>query len=335
MLSEMIRNKAEELGYTACGIIPAVTFDEYLKGVDERSELFPQSKKHYDKYRDFAYLPKGGKSIIVCTQRYNSYSIPAGMDLLYGKMYLFDGRISYSAENRRNTEFETFMKINELNVFECAVPDRWAAARAGLGTFGRNNFIYDPNHGSYISLEAWVVDKELEYDTAPENCYAPVCNDNCHKCIDACPTKALTGKLTMDMGRCICRVQFDDEDALDEELREKMGVWIYGCDACQDVCPMNKGKFNEASPFPMLKEFLDFLTPEAVLAMDEYTYRNILNPRFWYAGEDGLWLWKCNTIRSMVNSGDSKYHDLIRQNCVNSDERIGKIAKWGCKKLGI
>ena len=334
-ISQKIKSKALELGYTSCGIITATAFDEYNKELDKRSKLFPESKKYYDKYRSHAKVPEAAKSIIVCIQRINRYKIPKDSEPYYGKMYLFDNRVSYTEENRANLEFETFLKLLGLDIFEARVPDRWAGARAGLGKFGRNNFLYDDKHGSFIIINTWVVDKELEYDDMPKDITLAACNDGCHKCVEACPTGALSDKLTMDIGKCICRVQFDEEDALNDELRENMGVWLYGCDACQDVCPANQDKYVESEEYPLLKEFEELMKLESVLDMDEETYKEVLNPRFWYAGEDYLWLWKCNALRCMVNSGETKYHPLIKKNCENKDERISKTAKWGCTKLGI
>ena len=69
--------------------------------------------------------------------------------------------------------------------------------------------------------------------------------------------------------------------------------------------------------------------------MDEETYINIINPRFWYTGKDGLWLWKCNALRNMINSGLNEYHQLIKQCCDDTDERIREMARWGCDKLNI
>jgi epoxyqueuosine reductase len=335
MLSQKIKTKAVELGYTACGIIPADPFDEYVQELEKRSEIFPESKKYYDNYRNFYDLPESGKSIIVCTQRYNRYKVPKDVEAYYGKMYLFDNRIDYTEEHRVNTEFEAYIKMLGLDILEATVPARWAGARAGLGKFGHNNFLYDDKHGSFIIIEAWVVDKELEYDDTPDNIYLSACNDNCRKCIKACSTKALSDKLLMDTGKCICRIQFDGKDAISKELREQMGVWIYGCDDCQDVCPVNKDKFKESAEYPLLSEYEELMGPESILDMDENTYKNILNPRFWYAGEDSLWLWKCNALRSMINSGDSKFHSVIKKNCENADDRVKEIAIWGCEKLRI
>ena len=63
MLSQKIKNKAIELGYTACGIIPADAFDEYLNELDKRSGLFPESKHLYDDFRSLSEPPEGSKCL--------------------------------------------------------------------------------------------------------------------------------------------------------------------------------------------------------------------------------------------------------------------------------
>ena len=215
------------------------------------------------------------------------------------------------------------------------VPARWAAVKAGIGKFGRNNFIYAPEHGSYIEVHTWIVDKELDYDATTEEARLSECGDDCNKCIQACPTNAFAGAYSMDMGRCVAYLSYRSKSVPDVRTRRQMGEWIYGCDVCQDVCPLNKDKLTEAEEFPLLSQFEEYLTPENVLAMDEETYQNIIDPRFWYTGKDGLWLWKCNALRSMINSGNTEYHNLIKKYCNHSDTRLSEIAKQGCEELGI
>lgn len=334
MTSE-IKRKALEVGYLACGIIPVNIFGDYKKALDKRVESFPKSKPLYEKLCNFVNQPEDAKSIIVCTQRYNNYKPRESLGGLYGKYYMLDGRMTYAQEHRAMEEFEAYLKTLSLNILKYTIPDRMAAAKAGIGKFGRNNFIYDKQHGSYISIHEWVVDKELEYDPIAEDIYLSACNDNCEKCIEACPTKALDGKFSMNMGRCITRLNTVAGDIPDDETKEQMGTWLYGCDACQDACPCNKDKFTSQDEFPLLDEHEVFLQPETILTMDEETFKNVVHPRFWYIGEDNLWFWKCNALRSLINAGDEKHHSLIKQFCNDEDERIRAIARWGCKKLAI
>ena len=305
-MKENIKNRAKELGFLGCGIIPAVAFNEYTRYLDERVKTFPESEGMYKPLYANANPIDNAKSIIVCTRAYNNYKIPDSLGTRIGKCYLFDTRIPYSREYRANAEFETYLKTLGLNLLQCKIPDRWAAAKAGLGKFGRNNFIYSPENGSYIWINTWAVDRELEYDPVEENPYMTACNDNCHKCIDACPTKALSAKFSMNRARCVTYFVCSAKTVPDEETKKQLGNWIYGCDACQDACPMNKGKLTGTEDFPLLAEFAEHLEPEQILEMDLQKYKNLINPRFWYSGEEGLWLWKCNALRAMINSGKKK-----------------------------
>ena len=329
MSSLEIKQRALDLGFLACGIIPTNIFHEFSHYLDERVKSFPQSKEFYKPMYDKAHQPENAKTIIVCTKRYNQYRVPDSLQGLIGKTYLFDSRVPYSREYREKVEFESCLKLLGMNILPVSVPERFAAAKAGLGRFGRNNFLYDPEHGSYIWISTWVVDKELEYDVIKNEYQLPGCNDGCHKCIKFCPTKALSGSFAMDGSRCITYLSCNAKNTLEENTRLQMGSWLYGCDVCQDVCPLNKNKFSESEEYPLLAEFEEYLKPECIVEMNERTYKSILHPRFWYIGEDNLWLWKCNALRNMINSRDPKYHSLIKKCGNHEDARIREIAQWG------
>ena len=128
----------------------------------------------------------------------------------------------------------------------------------------------------------------------------PDCDEGCNKCINSCPTNALSGEHTMDMGKCI--TYLFSKEITDEKLSKQMSKWIYGCDVCQDVCPHNQNKYNEAEEFPLLTEHSELLDLKRIMEMDEETYKNVINPRFWYVGENGLQIWKQNAKRAIENS---------------------------------
>ncbi|WP_461255101.1 hypothetical protein [Treponema sp. R80B11-R83G3] len=101
MKTQEIKNKALELGYVACGIIPSSVFEEYSQYLDERIKTFPESKQLYEPLYALAKPPDNGKSVIVCIRRYNKYKVPAGLNGIIGKLYMFDGRVPYSREYRK------------------------------------------------------------------------------------------------------------------------------------------------------------------------------------------------------------------------------------------
>ncbi|MCL2378803.1 MAG: hypothetical protein FWC77_06730 [Defluviitaleaceae bacterium] len=331
MLTNKIKEKAVQLGYSGCGIIPAEIFEEYNKSLDERAKSFPESKEFYESQAGRAVPPANSKSIIVCVRGYNHYKIPPKLEKHIGKYYLFHGGIPYSQAFAAKAEFEAFLQVSGIGILKSQPPPvRWAAAKAGLGKFGRNNFIFTNQHGSHTHIDTWVVDTALEYGNPAADYLMPGCKAGCRKCIQACPTKALNGDFSMDRSKCITHLMYEKKP-LPSELRAQMGQWLYGCDVCQDVCPMNKGKLTNTEDFPLLSQYEEHIEPEKILLMDDDTYTNIVYPRFWFAGKDATLTWQCNALRCMINSGDARYRKLI-QECSNHPEpRIRGIARWGCE----
>lgn len=121
--------------------------------------------------------------------------------------------------------------------------DRAAASRSGVGWFGKNGNILTSNLGSWVFLGQVITDLELE----PDQPLKQTCG-NCVRCIDACPTGAIVAPYVIDNARCISYLTIENRGEIPLALRPQIGDWIFGCDICQDVCPVNR----KVTPTPTL-----------------------------------------------------------------------------------
>jgi epoxyqueuosine reductase len=149
--------------------------------------------------------------------------------------------------------------VDSMPVFERA----WAV-RAGVGFVGKNCCLIVPGLGSHVFLAAVVTSAEL----APDAPMRERCGE-CRLCLDGCPTRAFVDARVMDARRCISYLTIEHRGAIDPELRPQIGQWLFGCDACQDVCPFNRG----ARESPAFAEFgeggASELDPEQLIELND------------------------------------------------------------------
>lgn len=295
---EEIRKIALECGFSDCGFTGVEPFEDYESELRARAsadiEAAPKYLSMMPRARPGGRL-KWAKSIIVCIRRYGKYKYPPELDGYIGRNYLCDSRHRECPDYLIDDRFETALKQLGLRYKKGGVPDRAAAVRAGLVKIGKNNFAYS-RHGSWINIETWVVDAELSPDQASTG--SP-CPDGCCACIEACPTGALYCANKLRISSCIAFLTYSAPEPVDEHLWERMGCWIYGCDVCQVVCPLNSGKWEYLEPTPWLDRVKDRLLPEALTGMDQQTYEDVVHPLFWYISPDNIDRWHRNARRAM------------------------------------
>jgi len=203
--------------------------------------------------------------------------------------------------------------------------DREGAARAGLGFYGKNTMLITRRHGSWVVLGTLLTEAEVE----PAPAFAADCG-SCRLCVDACPTDALHEPGELDATRCLS-YWTQAIDPIPPEYREALGVQVYGCDICQDVCPWNRGteKRRAAEPLPEDAEpavsLVDWLS-----ATDEELaerYDRLFVPR-----NDPRYL-RRNALVAAGNSGEDALAPLVDGYAEDDDPLLAEHAEWAAERL--
>ena len=243
--TKFIKDESKRLGFSSCGISKARflseeadNFEKWLTKGYQGSMSYLE--KNIDKRLDPRLLVPGSKSVISLSYNYfppkklieeNNFIISK---YAYGKDYhkVLKKKLKKLFASIR----EKIGKI-EGRVFVDSAPihERAWAKLSGLGWVGKNSLLINKNKGSYFFLAEIICDLELEYDE-------PVLNrcGSCTRCIDACPTDAITEAQVIDAKKCISYLTIENKENIPEELSGSLTNSIFGCDICQDVCPWNK-----------------------------------------------------------------------------------------------
>jgi epoxyqueuosine reductase len=202
--------------------------------------------------------------------------------------------------------------------------DREAAARSGVGFYGKNTMLITRRHGSWVVLGTLISDVELE----PTPPLGVDCGE-CTLCIDACPTDALDVAGTLDATRCLS--YWSQAPApIPVEYREPMGAHVYGCDICQDVCPWNRGiekRRADADPGEAHVSLVEWLT----LDPDELRRRY---DRLYVPRNDGRWL-RRNALVAAGNVGGEAEARAVAAFVDDDDEVLREHARWALDRLSV
>ncbi len=160
----------------------------------------------------------------------------------YAKGQDYHIHFKHKLQNIANELQDTF-KNHKFIPFTDSAPilERDLAFKAGLGWFGKNTCLINKNQGSFFFIGQILTDLSLPLNqtTSPNHC------GQCQNCIKSCPTQALIQPGIIDANKCLSYWSIEAKNSPPDEIKERFGTWLFGCDICQQVCPWNK---NVSSP---------------------------------------------------------------------------------------
>jgi len=308
----------EELGLDVVGATPAVAYEETERHIRERKArgLFADMRftmAHPEQSCHPETLLEGARTVVSAALCYYAPEPerPAG----HGRLPRYTWTDGYSALRERldllgrrlGGSYRVLVDANQH-------VDREAAARSGVGFYGKNTMLITRRHGSWVVLGTLVTDVEIE----PTEAMTAGCGE-CTLCIDACPTDALAEAGTLDANRCLS-YWTQAPAPIPEEYRAALGAQVYGCDICQDVCPWNRGiaRRREADePGDAHVSLLDWLREDAHALRARYE-------RLYVPRNDGRYLQR----NALVAAGNVGARDAIEPYLDHDDELLREHARW-------
>jgi epoxyqueuosine reductase len=244
-LTEKLKSKAFALGFDFVGIAKAKRLEEDGERLASWLEEGKHAEmaymgNHFEKRIDPRKLVEGTKSVVSFLYNYHSKKeqradAPKIAKYAYGKDYHFvikkklHDLMAYLKEEEPLTEGRVF-------VDSAPVLDRAWARESGLGWIGKNSMLINKQRGSDFFIGSMMLNLELIYDS-PIKDYC----GNCTRCLDSCPTDAITPDRSIDSNRCISYLTIElKSEKIPEEFADQLNGWAFGCDICQDVCPWNR-----------------------------------------------------------------------------------------------
>ncbi len=203
--------------------------------------------------------------------------------------------------------------------------DREAAARSGVGFYGKNTLLITRRHGSWVVLGTLVTAVELDR-TGPldANC------GSCTLCIDACPTGALDEPGVLDSTRCLS-YWTQSPEPIPEPFRAPLEDRVYGCDICQDVCPWNRGvqKRRARDPLPdgatPHVSLVEWLQADGAELLDRFD-------RLYVPGKDARYL-RRNALVAIGNTGAAEHRPVVERFAAGDDPMLAETAGWALERL--
>jgi len=238
-----VKARAAQLGFDLCGIarahpLPPGPLDRWLSQGWDAGMAYVRRRR--EERLDPALLVPGARSVIVVAASYAPAADdprPAPGELTIARYAR--GRDYHNVLIKPVRKLANWLREGGAAVYAevdaGAVMEKAWAQEAGIGWIGKNGCLIHERLGSWLLLGALITDVPLEADAPhPDRC------GDCTLCIPACPTDAIREPRYVDSTRCIAYHTIEHRERIPEEIARRAGGRLFGCDACQDVCPWNR-----------------------------------------------------------------------------------------------
>ena len=344
-LAALVKKAASDAGFDLAGIAPVREFEELSYFPEWIASGRAGEMKYLESRNGAGGLRRASlksvfplaQSVVVCAINYNT-AHPYSTNLSdptrgWISRYAWSREDYHDSVLRRLREVENKLKDAADTPIETRsyvdtgpIVERIYAKYAGVGWLGKNTCLINQQIGSWLFLGVIVTSVELTPDIpAPDRC------GTCTRCIDACPTQALTAPHELDSNRCISYLTIEKRNAIPEELREGIGRQVFGCDICQDVCPWNKKA--RASDKPEFQAREGLVNPAlawlAEISEEEFREKFRGSP---VKRTKRLGL-RRNALIAIGNSGDRSLIPIAERNSLDPDPVISEAARWAKQQL--
>jgi epoxyqueuosine reductase len=204
--------------------------------------------------------------------------------------------------------------------------ERDHAASAGIGWHGKSTMLLNREFGTWFFLAEILTTLEFVPDTAQKN----YCG-RCTRCIDTCPTGAITAPHQVDARRCISYLTIELKGSIPNELRPLIGDRIYGCDDCLNACPWNRfAKVSRETAFAMRPEVAAMKLRD-YLSLDDDKFRRLFhNSPIKRTKRRGLLRNVCVALGNVGTADDLPALEKAR---VDSEPLIAEHAQWAIEQI--
>lgn len=328
MIREKIIKFANSIGIDCIGFTDIYFSEAFIERLKERKtsgHLSGFENSDENVRTDVNRLLEGAKTIISIAVPYKTVEIDKT------KPYISKSSLGIDYHKVMNCKLKSISEYitNEFNgkcvyyVDTGCLHDREIAKKCGIGFYGKNTSIITEKYGSFVFLGEVITDLYIERDTEIKS----LCKD-CTLCIDACPTNALERPYYLNAKKCLSYITQKKETITDIEMK-KMGLRLYGCDTCQDVCPYNKKvKLSNVKEFIPEEWNIDII-PDKVLNMTNKEFKNF------FGSTSSGWIGKKRFQRNMIialgNSNNKDYIPLLKSKL--NDDNLKYYAEKSINRL--